>query len=561
MNKQDNSRTNSVLIRQKAEKLMKKKPSGITSQPSEADVRKLIHELEVYQVELEIQNEELKRIKDNEVEFANNKYIELYDSSPSGYFTLSKTDTIIDLNLTGAEMLGDERSNLRNCRFGFFVSSDSKRNFSRFLENIFSDRTKESCEVTLKIENNLPKYVHLTGIASANNEQCFVTAVDLTERMKAEITLTNALIESERFRETLDHVSSYIYMKDTQSRYTYANRSTLDLFGCSLEELVGCDDTRFFPPETVKRLQEVDARVFRGEKTVEEIDVSDPVNGRRVFWEIKNPLLGYSENNEIIGLLGISTDITERKSAEEEIIHKNEELKKTNAEKDKFFSIIAHDLRSPFNSFLGLTQYMAEESKDLTPEVIQRFAVTMKDSATNLYNLLENLLHWARMQQGLIPFNPDFIELISVFEESLLSIREPAKVKGIEFAINIPDHMKVFADRNMLLTVIRNLVSNAVKFTPVGGKMTISATLTSKKTIQISIQDTGIGMDQNMIDNLFLLNSQTNRNGTAGEPSTGLGLLLSKEFTENNGGKIWVESEVGKGSTFYFTIPVEEIKR
>jgi len=540
---------------------MKKKPSGITSQPSEADVRKLIHELEVYQVELEIQNEELKRIKDNEVEFANNKYIELYDSSPSGYFTLSKTDTIIDLNLTGAEMLGDERSNLRNCRFGFFVSSDSKRNFSRFLENIFSDRTKESCEVTLKIENNLPKYVHLTGIASANNEQCFVTAVDLTERMKAEITLTNALIESERFRETLDHVSSYIYMKDTQSRYTYANRSTLDLFGCSLEELVGCDDTRFFPPETVKRLQEVDARVFRGEKTVEEIDVSDPVNGRRVFWEIKNPLLGYSENNEIIGLLGISTDITERKSAEEEIIHKNEELKKTNAEKDKFFSIIAHDLRSPFNSFLGLTQYMAEESKDLTPEVIQRFAVTMKDSATNLYNLLENLLHWARMQQGLIPFNPDFIELISVFEESLLSIREPAKVKGIEFAINIPDHMKVFADRNMLLTVIRNLVSNAVKFTPVGGKMTISATLTSKKTIQISIQDTGIGMDQNMIDNLFLLNSQTNRNGTAGEPSTGLGLLLSKEFTENNGGKIWVESEVGKGSTFYFTIPVEEIKR
>jgi len=243
MNKQDNSRTNSVLIRQKAEKLMKKKPSGITSQPSEADVRKLIHELEVYQVELEIQNEELKRIKDNEVEFANNKYIELYDSSPSGYFTLSKTDTIIDLNLTGAEMLGDERSNLRNCRFGFFVSSDSKRNFSRFLENIFSDRTKESCEVTLKIENNLPIYVHLTGIATADNEQCLVTTVDITERMKAEITLTNTLIEAERFRETLDHVSSYIYMKDTQSRYTYANRSTLDLFGCSLEELVGCDDT------------------------------------------------------------------------------------------------------------------------------------------------------------------------------------------------------------------------------------------------------------------------------------------------------------------------------
>lgn len=141
---------------------------------------------------------------------------------------------------------------------------------------------------------------------------------DISERKIAELKLIEALAEAQRFREAMDNVPAYIYMKDPQSRYVYANRPTQELFGCSAEELVGSDDTRFFPPDTVKRLREVDLRVFGGEKTTEEIDVADGAAGRRVYWEIKTPIYADEAQKTIWGLLGISADITERKGMEEE---------------------------------------------------------------------------------------------------------------------------------------------------------------------------------------------------------------------------------------------------
>jgi len=241
-----------------------------------------------------------------------------------------------------------------------------------------------------------------------------------------------------------------------------------------------------------------------------------------------------------------------------EIKFKNEELIQAHAEKDKFFSIIAHDIRSPFSSFLGLTQIMAEDLPSLTMAQVQEFAVSMSKSATNLYRLLENLLQWAQIQQGLISFNPEVLPLISVVDECIAISSEPAKNKDIELFSDIQDDIKIFADSNALQTIIRNLVSNAMKFTPGGGKIRISARTGSDKNIEISISDTGIGMSPELVKNLFRPDVQTSRQGTEGEPSSGLGLLLCKDFIEKQGGKIWVESEEGKGSTFHFTIPSYE---
>jgi len=239
------------------------------------------------------------------------------------------------------------------------------------------------------------------------------------------------------------------------------------------------------------------------------------------------------------------------KSLEEKVA----ELKKSNNEKDIFFSIIAHDLRSPLNGFWGLTRIMVEELPNMTIDQIQQITLSMENSATSLYQLLENLLEWARMQQGLIPFDPKPVEILPEVEESIVMILESVKSKEIEITYDIPDDLVVFADSKMLQFVIRNLVSNAVKFTHKGGKINISAKAKNNNRVLISIKDSGIGMSSGMIDHLFRLDSQINRNGTEGEPSSGLGLILCKEFIEKLGGKIEVESEEGKGSIFYFTIP------
>jgi len=236
------------------------------------------------------------------------------------------------------------------------------------------------------------------------------------------------------------------------------------------------------------------------------------------------------------------------------LYRQKQELKKINAEKDKFFSIIAHDLRGPFSSFLGITQLLDEVLPELTREEIQEFAVSMRSSATNLFRLLENLLQWARMQQGLIPYDPKSVLLYSLVNESLETMNESAKNKDIIISNDIQKDIEVFADKNMLQTIIRNLVSNAIKFTPKGGKVNLSAKTNGDERIEISVQDSGIGMSQSMVDNLFRLDVQSNREGTEGETSTGLGLLLCKDFIERHGGKLWVESEENKGSIFYFTI-------
>ncbi|MEI6455766.1 MAG: PAS domain S-box protein [bacterium] len=270
---------------------------------------------------------------------------------------------------------------------------------------------------------------------------------------------------------------------------------------------------------------------------------------------IQNNLLPVVIDDQVVKLKGVIIDITKRKQAEEEITHINEQLLKINAEKDKFFSIIAHDLRSPFNVFLGFTKLLANELTSFTEDETRKIALSLRNSATNLYSLLENLLEWSRIQQGLIPFNQEVICLQPVIIESSAIIMYACRKKGIEFTYDIPDNLNVFTDINMLRTVMRNLFSNAVKFTPRGGNIKVAARDTKNGMVEIYIKDTGIGMSPLLINDLFRLDTQTYRNGTDGEPSTGLGLVMCKDFIEKQGGNIWAESEEGKGSIFYFTIP------
>ena len=253
----------------------------------------------------------------------------------------------------------------------------------------------------------------------------------------------------------------------------------------------------------------------------------------------------------------IVEDITERRRAEAEIQQKNIELAEINASKDKFFSIIAHDLKSPFTGFLGLTRVMAEEIQDLTMKEMQEFAKSMQDSADNLYKLLDNLLEWSRMQRGAMEFKLEKSYMFFIVNQILSTQSEVARQKDIELVNAIPEELQITADIAMINTIMRNFISNAIKFTPKGGKIEIGVSVNEENAYtEIYIKDNGIGMNSDTISNLFRIDAKVSQPGTESEPGTGLGLLLCREFIEKHGGHLRVESEIGKGSTFYFTIPV-----
>ncbi|MBK7215097.1 MAG: hypothetical protein IPH88_17765 [Bacteroidales bacterium] len=256
--------------------------------------------------------------------------------------------------------------------------------------------------------------------------------------------------------------------------------------------------------------------------------------------------------------LKLKNEIKNRIAAERTILQQNEELKQLNLTKDKFFSIIAHDLRGPFAGFLGLTEILAKTLYSMSLDEILKFAQTMEKSSKNLYRLLENLLQWSLLQRNVIRYEPEYLNLKSLTIESTEATVESCASKEIEFSIRIKDDEQVYADRQMLTTIIRNMVSNAFKFTPKAGKIYIDAMISDDNWIQISITDSGIGMPEKTLNNLFKLEAPSSRPGIEGEPSTGLGLILCKEFIEKHGGYVKVQSKEKEGSTFSFSIPANE---
>lgn len=245
---------------------------------------------------------------------------------------------------------------------------------------------------------------------------------------------------------------------------------------------------------------------------------------------------------------------------QQQLLAQSNELKILNDTKDKFFSILAHDLRAPFSTFLGLSKDLSKNLMDLTYREIHEMANNLDSSANNVYKLLENLLQWAKMQRGLIDYNPEMCNLKMLLKQNYDLLNEFASQKKIQFEIEIDESYEIYADIAMLNTVVRNIITNAIKFTKPEGKIKIKASEyesedNSNDYILCSISDSGIGMSKYILENLFRIDKNVSREGTDGESSSGLGLLLCKEFIEKNHGKMWAESIENQGSTFYFTIP------
>jgi len=417
------SKSEVLNLRQKAEELLKKKKSNSDLQLSEIESLKLIHELEVHQIELEMQSEELMSASIISQEVAK-KYTQLYDFAPVGYFTLSQVGEIIDVNYSGASMLGKERPLLQNSMFSFFVSNETRPIFKKFFDKVMNSIMKESCEITLSKDQNLATHVQLTGIASDNRTHCLLTAFDITER------------------------------KDAQDKL---------------------------------------------------------------------------KENEVI-------------------------LEKLNADKDLFISILAHDLKGPFNSILGFLGLLSKNIRNYDIEEIETQLGIINDSSQRVHSLLDSILNWAKSQSGKLPYEPKELSFRTISSEIIETLKQCANTKSITINYLAEEDLIVFADTDMLKAVLRNLISNAIKYTNNGGIVNISAEPTDLNVI-IIVSDNGIGLEPELHCKLFDISQMQTTNGTAKESGSGLGLLLCKNFIEKHGGRIWVESKVGNGSEFKFTLP------
>jgi signal transduction histidine kinase len=239
-----------------------------------------------------------------------------------------------------------------------------------------------------------------------------------------------------------------------------------------------------------------------------------------------------------------------------QISNQNEELTEANTSKDRLFSIISHDLRNPFNTILGYSDLLKSSIEEYDNKEARKFASHINMAAEQTLNLLNNLLQWAKIQRKQLRYQPEEVDLILVSEEVRRFGNEMAGTKNLHLVNHISPGLKVLADREMLKTILRNLLGNAIKFSNAGGKIILSAQTTTRETI-ICVEDNGIGIQKELAKSLFDPNENHSKPGTSGEEGTGLGLVVCKEFVEMHGGKIWMESTPGAGSTFCFSIPLK----
>ena len=486
----------------------------------------------------------------------------LLNNLPDHIYFKDRESRFIRVNTIQAQMFGltDPDQIVGKTDFDFFTR-DHAQHVYEDEQNIIRTGQPLIKEERMTRTDREDTWVHTTKLPLVDNDGNIIGTFGISRDITEQKKLENALLFKQLLLEgIIENIPDQVYYKDRNSKFVLCNTPVALLAGCSSEnDLIGKSDFDFYPHSLAGQyFKDEQTLMEKGEKFLDhEEQILNKKTGE-LRWNLSSKVPVKDADGNVIGLAGINRDITDRKKAEEEIKLKNELLQTINAEKDKFFSILAHDLKGPLSSFLGVTQILAEGIQNMSLEEIKEITINMKESAYNIYDLLENLLEWSRLKRGLMEFNPEKVNVKQITITCLEVLKESARKKNILIGSSFPADIEVNADLHMLETVIRNLVSNAIKFTPIGGKVAVEVKNIGDQSIEVKIIDSGIGMSPELKDKLFLLNEKTSRKGTEGEPSTGLGLLLCKEFIEKHGGKIWVESEVGKGSTFNFTIPSEK---
>ncbi|TLP70680.1 PAS domain S-box protein [Maribacter sp. ACAM166] len=470
-----------------------------------------------------------------------------------------KTGLIIDANNSAIKFYGYEKAKLCS------MNIDKINTLSQ--EQILIERTNAINEkrnyfiFPHKLANGEIRIIEAHSSPIEFNEQQLLFSIlhDITKRKNAE----QALKDSElRWKFAIEGNSDGLWDWNLITNELFFSEQYKKMLGFAKEEIDA-------------NLKEWNKRIHPDDKKKVFDDLNKHINGEIDFYENEHRVLcndntfkwvldrgkiiSYTSDNKPERMIGTHSDITSRKKTEEALNKSEVQLRELNATKDKFFSIIAHDLRSPFNSILGFSELLIEHVKKYDDEEIEKYLGIINSSTQSTLVLLDNLLNWANSQTGQVNFKPETVVLSSIIQPIFELLNSSAKNKSLALNYVQSEEIEVFADLNMIKTVLRNLISNAIKFTTSKGKINVYP-VQYDKFVEIAVSDNGVGMNEETQNKLFNLETNKTTLGTAKEKGSGLGLILCKEFVEKHGGKIWVESELGKGSKFKFTLPLNKLE-
>ena len=464
-----------------------------------------------------------------------------------------------------AQMLGYKSDEIQD--FGCFCEDNIHPEDAVIFRKAFDDYVHGrnpiyALEFRLKTKTSGYKWIYTRGRALRRDDAGRAMRVvgahtDITERKRAEEALRKS---EERFSLAMEAAKDGLWDWDVRTNNVYYSPGYAGMLGYETTEVPGHLKSWIDLLHPEDKEKAIKASKDCIENRVESFAVEFRMQAKNGDWKWilgRGRAVSRDTSGKARRIIGTHTDITERKQTEEKIRTINEQLQQVNAEKDKLFSIIAHDLRSPIAGLMTSTDLIANQL-DIFPEKDLRFlAMELHKNAKNSFELLEDLLQWARMNQGGISYAPTYRSLEDMVNMGLPMAQDLAKSKEILLRMDIFPDLTVRVDQPMIKTVIRNILFNAIKFTPRGGEIVISAHREGQN-VTMAIQDNGIGMNEQVLSSIFTLVKDKCQLGTEGEKGTGLGLVLCKQFIEQHGGVIWVESVPGKGTTVFFTLPLAE---
>jgi len=380
----------------------------------------------------------------------------------------------------------------------------------------------------------------------------------MPDKQNDKILRSQYIPTSEFYSQIIDSLQDYsIFTLDKELKINSWSSGSVTIFGYEPDEILGKDFDIIFTEEDKKTgipQREIDKALKEGRAVDNRWHIC---KDESIFYAygLVFPLTGI--DGEMLGYVKILLDLTERKKAEDSIKNYVKELEELNTHKESVLAILSHDLRSPLSSIIGTAKYMKDNYEKMKPEAVKDMLELLYSSSVDELNMLDYLVEWARIRYASEVFSPTKIELVKYINQVFDKLKETASVNAINLHHEIEENESVFADGKMLLSILQNIVSNALKHTKPGGKVTITAKRNEAKLI-IEVKDTGIGMSKEIMEKLFAPQMSSLSKARAENKGAGIGLLLVKGFLERNSGEVWVESIEGEGSSFYFTLPINQ---